>query len=114
MDHNEDELINLSRRALDRRADQLDDIVVARLRAARLRATEVAARKNERPAWINPIGGLVTATLVVGVATSLWMANPTFPKQGIEDMELLASAESPEFYQDLDFYLWLEEQARAG
>lgn len=114
MNHHEDQLIKLSHRALDRRADQLNDIVVARLRAARLRATEVAARKNERPAWIKPVGGLVTATLVVGVAASLWVANPTLPKQGIEDIELLASAESPEFYQDLDFYLWLEEQARAG
>ncbi len=114
MTNSEDKLINRTRRVLDERADQLDDKIVARLRDARLRAIEVAARKNARPAWIKPVGGLVTATLVVGVATTLWLANPSVPKHGVEDMELLASTESPEFYQDLDFYLWLEERTRAG
>ncbi|MEE8388576.1 MAG: DUF3619 family protein [Acidiferrobacterales bacterium] len=114
MNGSEDKLIDQTRRVLDARADQLDDNIVARLRAGRLRATEVAARKNKRPAWINPVGGLVAATLVVGIATSLWMANPSVPKHGIEDMEILASVESPEFYQNLEFYLWLEERARAG
>jgi len=94
--------------------DQLDNTIAARLRAARLRAVEAAGKKNERMAWVRPVGGLVTATLVVGVAASLWMANPSVPKHGIEDMEILASVESPEFYQDLEFYLWLEERARAG
>ncbi len=114
MNGNDDKLIGQLRRVLDERVGELDDNVIARLRAARLRATEVAARKNERPAWIKPVGGLVTATLVVGVATSLWMANPLMPKHDFEDMEILASAESPEFYQDLEFYLWLEERSRAG
>ena len=76
--------------------------------------SEVAEKKYQRPAWINPIGGLVTATLVVGVATTLWVTNPAPPRQGMEDIELLASVESPEFYQDLDFYLWLEARASAG
>jgi len=96
------------------RANELDDIVVAKLRAARLRATEIAARKNERPAWFRPVGGLVTATLVVGIAATLWVTNPAVPRYGVEDIDILASAESPEFYQDLEFYLWLEEQPRAG
>ncbi len=114
MNSSEDKLVNQTRRVLDERAGKLDDKVVARLRMARLRATGAVTGKNERPAWIKPVGGLVTATLVVAVATTLWVANPSLPEQGIEDMELLASTESPEFYQDLDFYLWLEEQTRAG
>lgn len=114
MNIDDDKLINLSRSALDACADDLDDLVVARLRAARLNAIEVAEKKYQRPAWINPIGGLVTATLVVGVATMLWVTNPAPPRHGMEDIELLASAENPEFYQDLDFYLWLEARERAG
>ncbi|MFV1998399.1 MAG: hypothetical protein ACC641_10355 [Acidiferrobacterales bacterium] len=114
MSDSNDKLIGQSRRVLDERIDELDDNVIARLRAARLRATDIATRKNERPAWIKPVGGLVAATLVVGVATSLWMTNPSVPKYSIEDMDILASAESPEFYQDLEFYLWLEERSRAG
>jgi len=114
MNNNDDKLIDKSRRLLDERVDKLGDNVITRLRAARLRATEVADRKNTRPAWIKPVGGLVTATLVVGIATSLWMANPSVPNNGIEDLDILASSESPEFYQDLDFYLWLEERSRAG
>lgn len=114
MKNSEDTLINLSRRVLDGRVDQLDDKIVARLRSARRRAIDVVAKKYERPAWMNPIGGLVTATMVVGVATTLWVTNPSPPRQGMEDIELLASVESPEFYQDLDFYLWLEARASAG
>ncbi len=110
----DDKLANLSHQLLDARADNLDDRVVARLRAARLKAIEAAEKKYQRPAWINPIGGLVTATLVVGVATTLWVTNPVLPRHGMEDIELLASAENPEFYQDLDFYLWLEARERAG
>lgn len=97
MNGSEDKLIHQTRQVLDARADQLDGKIVARLRAARLRAVEEARIKNERPAWIRPVGGLVTATLVVGIATTLWMANPSVPKHGIEDIELLASAETRSF-----------------
>jgi hypothetical protein len=126
MTHHDDKLIEQAKETLQKRADELDDNVVTHLRAARLRATEVAARQHERPAWITslsgsmsnilsrPVGAMVAATLVLGVATSLWVSNPAVPRYGVEDIDILASAESPEFYQDLEFYLWLEEQPRAG
>lgn len=114
MSNRDDRLIQQTQQALDMCVDQLDSTIAARLRTARLHAVEAASKKNERLVWARPVGGLVTATLVVAVAASLWMANPSMPKHAIEDMELLASAESPEFYQDLEFYLWLEERSRAG
>lgn len=126
MTNHEDKLVEQAKAALEKQADELDDNVVARLRAARLRASEVANQKNERPGWVmwiggsmaniltRPAGALVTATLVLGVVTSLWVANPSAPRHGIEDLELLASVESPEFYQDLEFYLWLEDETRVG
>lgn len=126
MTNRDDKLIEHAKAALEKQANELDDNVVARLRAARLRASEVADQKNERPGWAmglggamaniltRPAGAIVAATLVLSVATSLWLANPSAPHHGIEDMEILASAESPEFYQELEFYLWLEEETRVG
>lgn len=129
MRNDENKLFQDTRTLLDRRSGELDDTVVAKLRAARLRATEVAARRSHRGTWSRPVGhlvgdvqmwsrpvtGLVAASLVLVVAATVWYANPTAPRNNFDDLEMLASSESPEFYQDLDFYLWLDERkTRAG
>ena len=115
MKQDDDKLMKDARALLEHRADDLDDLVVARLRAARLRATEVAGKRQQRFAWLKSAGGLVAASLVIAVAATVWLTNPTAPNNGFDDLEMLVSAESPEFYQDLDFYLWLDEgRTRAG
>jgi hypothetical protein len=128
MTEKDDKLLDDARTILDRRAEGLDDLVLARLRAARMRATEAADRRRDAGDWLGSaagtgssltlsgmMGGLVAASLVLALAVTVWLANPVVPGNNLEDLEILAAGESPEFYQDLDFYLWLETRStRAG
>ena len=65
MKQDDDKLLKDARALLEHRADDLDDLVVARLRAARLRATEVAGKRQQRFAWLKSAGGLIAASLVI-------------------------------------------------
>ncbi|MCG6975876.1 MAG: DUF3619 family protein [Acidiferrobacterales bacterium] len=128
MTKKDERILNDARAMLDRQSEELDDVVLARLRAARMRATEVADHRSDTGSWFGSavgagsslaltkmMGGLVAASLVFAVAVTVWIANPVVPRNNLEDLEILAASESPEFYQDLDFYLWLETRAtRAG
>ena len=127
MSHDDDKILNNARNVLDRRARDLDDRVVARLRAARMRATDMAERAHGENhtwaggglggsvTWARSVTGVAAASLVVAVAVSFWSLNPAVPRNNLDDLEILAASEGPEFYQDLDFYFWLEErQTRAG
>ncbi len=109
-----------ARRLLDDAAQDLDAGTVARLRAARARAWQLAEQEVRLPApkprhrgWL-PVGGLAVAGIVLAVAGTLWFAAPGgVPVAGFEDSELLASKESPEFYAELEFYNWLANRADA-
>ncbi|KPK12268.1 MAG: hypothetical protein AMJ68_02840 [Acidithiobacillales bacterium SG8_45] len=128
MNAKDDKLLADARTALNRKAETLDDAVLVELRAARLAATQAADRSRRSGSWLSPIpgtgsswvlsrtmGGMVAVTLVLAVAMTVWLANPVVPRGDLEDLEILAANESPEFYQDLDFYLWLESgSTRAG
>lgn len=92
------------RRALRAEEGELDGTTLARLGAARR-----AAVGAPRPSWWRlhapALGGAVLATAVaVAVLLPLqqknWRAATEADRQVVED---------PEFYQDLDFYLWLSE-----
>lgn len=103
-------LVGRARRELDERARGLDDITIARLRAARLRALDVATVSPWRSRWMAAAGLATTAVAVVLVAGHFWLRPPSTPAQavaGLEDLELLSSREQPEFFRELDFYDWL-------
>lgn len=109
-----------ARRLLDDTAQNLDADTVARLRAARARAWQLAeqaprpdAVRPRRRGWL-PVGGLAVAGVVLAIAGTLWFAAPGgAPIAGFEDVELLASKESPEFYTELEFYNWLANRTDA-
>jgi Protein of unknown function (DUF3619) len=100
---------------LDQSADELDDATLRELRRARYAAVEAS---HKRSSWLLPLGGLATAATVAAFSVSLWMASPppgvdeSLPP--LDDLALLGDAESLEFYEDLDFYLWLEDEKGAG
>lgn len=107
-----------ARRLLDETAQNLDADTLARLRAARARAWRRAEHEPGAPAprrrgWL-AVGGAALAGLVLALAGTLWLAAPGgAPPAGLEDAELLASKESPEFYAELEFYQWLASRADA-
>lgn len=94
-----------------------DEFIRARLKAARLRALD-----HYRPGrgWsasrIWSVGLSASALVMVGVVAGwLWFASPLSPQPGgIDDIELLAAQDNPEFYRELDFYQWLASRGETS
>ncbi len=99
--------VSRSGKVLDDLAEGLSSRDQIRLAQARKAALAGKPAGSVRRWWL-PVGGLVTAA-VMGLALTLWMPpagnNPGVPV--MEDLELLAAAEEVDFYDELDFYLWL-------
>ena len=102
---------------LDQSVEEMDASTKARLRDARREAV-AASEEKSYAAWLMPVGSLAAAATVAVLTVSLWM---TPPDEGVnaqlsplEDFALLSDSESLEFYQDLDFYLWLDDEQKAG
>lgn len=102
---------------LDQAVETMDASTQARLRAARREAL-AASESRSRPAWLMPVGSLAVAATVAVLTVSLWLVppdtavDPQLPT--LEDIALLSDSEALEFYENLDFYLWLDEQDKAG
>jgi len=100
---------------LDQSADTLDDATLRDLRNARRKAVNAS---DKRPAWLLPMGGLAAAATVAAFSVSLWMSTPQPGMDAqlspLEDLALLGDAESLEFYEDLDFYLWLDDENKSS
>jgi len=115
-----DRLLKMSKSTLDQAADGLDDATLRDLRRVRREALLAGkpAASGKRPAWLLPVGGLATAATVAVLTVSLWLTppenDPIAQFTPLEDMALLGDAESLEFYEDLDFYLWLDDEKEAG
>jgi hypothetical protein len=100
------------RQELDRSCDALDGYTLSRLNAIRHQALEhkLSRRSGRRP-MLFPLGGLVTACVLV-LTVSLVSQRTLLPVDGVpvpkfEDLELLATNEELEFYEDYEFYQWL-------
>ncbi len=99
-------LVAAAKDLLDDQLTRLDQPIVDRLRRARREAVE-AGPKPPRRLWA---AGLAAAC-VGFLAVSLWIWQPaaTQPIPDPEDLEILASAEDLDLYEDLDFYSWLAD-----
>ncbi|HFE38538.1 MAG TPA: hypothetical protein ENK06_09025 [Gammaproteobacteria bacterium] len=117
----EDKLVVLSRQLLDESLEGLDESILTRLRESRQKAVRQAAQQNKGnaeppfsfPVWLAPVGAGATFATVILTIALFWMqplpqhnANEHF----IEDLSLLTASEELEFYQDIEFYLWLEDE----
>ena len=114
----EDKFLNAAKRALEVAEKNLDAGTVARLRAARRAAIGQGLRQPSRmrPSWLLPVGGFATAAIVFAVAGLLWFSapNPILLQPNVSDIELLTAQENPEFFADLDFYDWLDNDSDAS
>ena len=111
--NHESAFLDRVRRTLDDSADNLDARTLSQLTQARHRAMEEAKSKPSvlrRPFWLS-LAGLVTAMAVVVLAIFL-ARDPSGPEyySAIEDVEILAASENPEFFADMEFYAWLAEE----
>ena len=112
-DNNENVFLERVRGTLDDSVDTLDAETLSRLTQARHRALEEAKSRpyQRRPSFWFSLAGLAAATAVVFLA--IFLAREPSGTQyysGIEDVEILATSENPEFFVDLEFYAWLAEE----
>jgi len=108
----EQELLAFVKQHLDQSLLHLDGETQSRLRIARRRA--LRGQPKQHP-WVWPAWGLTAACALV-LALALWVGFPVGSNSVpmLEDVELLASADSLDFYEDMDFYGWLAEYDPAG
>jgi len=122
-----DRLEQRIRQALDERAEGLDAATLSRLRQARQQALDQGRRS---PWWRRPwdwtgggetgmpgvtrwAGALAGITLLaLGLAIWQQRSDQAWPEAG-DDLEVLASSDDLMLYQQLDFYLWLEQEREA-
>ena len=115
-DSSEDRLLKAAARLRRESERGLDELTIARLRAARLNAAAHAPGRHRL--WVFA-GSVATAGLALAIACVLWFRAPSqlpdLPpnEPPLADLELLVT-ESPEFYGNLEFYEWLASQSDAS
>jgi len=119
-DEFEKRLQELSRQTFEKKLASLDVNTRNRLKASRQLALEKCRGKKKTtsttvtfPAWLPPVSTATAFTSVALVVTSLWF-QPEFKPQTLmtplDDIALLSSTEELEFFENLDFYIWLEDE----
>lgn len=106
------EIIVRARKGLDESAENLDLRTQSRLLAIRRETIERMTAPRERrlrmPRWV-PAGAFVAALVAVAIALVV-VPGPNRQQQQlskVEDLEIVASGQSLELYEDLEFYQWL-------
>ncbi len=120
----EQDFLDRVKKRLDDSTDQIDELTLARLGAARRRAVEAGSERHSmwslgdvlvagrsgRLAWL--AGGVLLLLVLV-----TWrLQTPVAPLQTqlLDDMELLSATEELEFYQELDFFIWAADEQNEG
>lgn len=122
----DDAFLKEVKQQLQKSSDDLDELTLAKLGAARRRAVEVGSRPAVyRVGDVLSLGRgsmailMLAGLLLIASAVVLNRANTPEQQQAqsitlLEDMELLGAAQELEFYQELDFYLWVTDEQDSG
>ena len=115
MKERDDALVRKVLATLDKSVQTLDPETVTRLRHIRTEAVERGTSrvwKSLGPLFRFPAASLATAAAVL-LAAFLYFFNPfgTHVQNGVDVPEMLVTHENLEFYEQLDFYRWLTEEA---
>jgi hypothetical protein len=115
-----------ARRLLDESADGLDAATLSRLNRARQAALAPRSRRSPR-LWLLPAGLAGACAMLLAVA--IWRPHHAAPAAGdlgghppvaagdantAGATDTVVGDDSVEFYQDLDFYAWLDAQGKDG
>ncbi len=102
---NEEKFARKIKQAFDESVEQLDTRTISAIAVTRQTAL---SHSNSRSRWLLvPVG--VMATLVFAVSLYLLPAKQSSSDFMAEDLDMLISSEGLEFYEDLEFYEWLDE-----
>lgn len=97
------------RQTLDRQV--VDDSTRCALQAARIAALDGAPRRL-LPRWVPATAFATLLVAVVAVVSFDLLRDPGFPDAEVDDLALISSEDDFELYEDLEFYLWLDEDER--
>jgi hypothetical protein len=114
--------INQTKMLLDDSARDLDAATLSRLNRARQAALDLHRPRTTR-VWLLP-AGLASAACALLLAVTVWQPHRhADTSNGVaapsaaattSDTDAVADDASPEFYQDLEFYAWLDAQNKGG
>jgi hypothetical protein len=103
-----------ARAVLDESEQDLDANILSGLRRARTRALQGEERRETRLWHWFPFpaaAGMVTALAAILVAVFYLTRPPVLePHKSIGDLEILASSDYLDLYENLDFYAWLAKE----
>lgn len=108
----ERDLIKGATELLRKHEATLDELTIARLRAARLRALDARSARWRTLAATTAVGLALALAGIVWFRAPAELPVPPSPEI-VADLDLLTS-ESPDFYEDLEFYRWLATQPDAS
>jgi glutamine synthetase adenylyltransferase len=110
---------------LDKAEDAVDDLTLMRLRQLRKQALQSVSESSApavvlREQWWMPLTSVAATVLiaVLGFHMTTQITSTVAPQDdtfsALEDMQILGAEQSLDFYQDLEFYQWLDEQKDLG
>jgi len=112
----EERLRALARQLRDKSEEPLDGGTLSRLAMARNRALdEVGRRRRWQAEWPLAVGAFASVA-AAAVVVVLWQEvnrPPELELASADELELLAS-EDLEFFEELEFYQWLEAEGASG
>lgn len=127
---NETVFLDSIKAQLDHSVDDLDDLTRMRLRRIRQQALQqvntsvaprtpvlVAREHAMREQWWMPAASVAAMVMISVLVFTLNRKMPGHNEDmttALQDMPILSAEQSPEFYQNLDFYQWLETQKDLG
>ncbi len=120
----ETKLAQLSQQTFNQKLNEIDDDVLLRLKQSRLKAVNAASQATTGnsialgfPAWLSPISA-ATAFASVALIASILFLQPGFQSETnispLDDIVLLSANDDFELYENLDFYIWLENEDSAS
>ncbi|MDH5471792.1 MAG: hypothetical protein OEY61_02970 [Gammaproteobacteria bacterium] len=112
-DDTEKNFLAHSKSLLDKSIDAIDTDTAAQLRTMRYQALE---HKPKTFNWPTPYAAFATTAAVLMLTVSLWLTQPAEVNDArvLEDIPMLTSGEELDFYQDLEFYNWLDDEQING
>ena len=103
----EQQFIDAIKHRFDQSIDQIDAGTLSRLNSIRHNALDSVGRKYRQQVLL-PVGAMVAASIAVIMFTLVQpdsSSSPFIP----EDIEMLSTSDGIDFYENLEFYQWLDE-----
>ena len=110
---NDQEFLDKTRELLEHSVDAIDEKTSSRLRQIRYQALDTRSRKLN---WFTPYSAFAATAAVLLLTVSIWLTQAPIINDELvlEDMPLLTTTEELDFYQDLEFYNWLDDEQING